>query len=439
MDGSPRPSSSRGMSRRALLQAGAATTLVALAGPVARGVAGGAPKPGGFDSLFTIRPAAINAYTGGSPLTPPVLQATDTQTVAQVDPALIDLFARTNQLVATMLDTKSDVLLLPAEAILALEAAFRSLTRPGMVALNLVSGIYGDGYREWLETYGATVIEIRVPYNQSIDPASVATVLAQHPEVELMSVVHVDTPSGTKNDIEKICPIAKQHGVVTIVDAASTIGGMPVYPDAWGVDVAIGASQKCVGSPQGVGITTVSEDAWKLIAKNPDAPPDFSFLNLSVFKETMQTRVPSTVSPTVTYGLYEALAQLLDRGMDQVFASTALAGRAFRAGAVAMGIKLWAADESIASDTNTTLVTPSGIDLPTFVTQLRDRYGVVGSSTAFTGSPSGNTIRVGHMGPIQTDPQFVLTLLEAIGRGWQGAGAKVDIRAGLQAARRAFS
>jgi pyridoxamine--pyruvate transaminase len=426
------------MSRRALLQAGAATTLVALAGPVARGRAGG-PKPGGFDPLFTIRPAAINAFTGGSPLTPPVLQALDTQTVAQVDPALIDLFKRTNALVATMLDTKSDVLLLPAEAILALEAAFRSLTRPGMVALNLVSGIYGDGYREWLETYGATVIEIRVPFNESIDPASVESVLAQHPEVELMSVVHVDTPSGTANAIEKICPIAKRHGVVSIVDAASTIGGMPVYPDAWGVDVAIGASQKCVGSPQGVGITTVSEDAWKLIAKNPDAPPDFSFLNLSVFKASMQTRVPSTVSPTVTYGLYEALAQLLDRGMDQVFASTALAGRAFRAGAVAMGIKLWAADDAIPSDTNTTLLTPANVDLPTFVTQLREKYGVVCSSTAFTGTPSGNTIRVGHMGPVQTDPQFVLTLLEAIGNGYQSAGAKIDIRGGLQAARRVFS
>lgn len=442
-------SESREISRRALLQVGAGaaagSTLAAVAGPVTSSTAHGF-RPGrgvataGYDRLFRIQPARINAYTGGSPLIPPVLRALQTRTVPVIDPAFVDLYTRTTKLMAKVLSTKNDVILLPAEAIVALEAAFRSVTRPGMTALNLVSGLYGDGYTTWLKTYGANVIEIRVPYNQSIDPSSVSAMLAQHPEVELLTMVHVDTPSGTKNAIDKICPIAKQHGVVTLVDAASTIGGMPVYPDAWGIDIAIGASQKCVGSPLGVGITSVSDDAWALIAKNPDAPADFSFLSLTAWRETWNQggEVPSDVSQTVTYGLYEALAQLIDRGVQHQFATTALASRAFRAGARAMGMQLWAASEAIASDTNTTLVIPANTTLSAFLDRLINVYSVVCTGTAFTGTPSGNTIRVGHMGVVQTDPEFVLHLLHTLGRAWRGAGATVDIRAGLRAARRVF-
>ena len=84
----------------------------------------------------------------------------------------------------------------------------RSAIRPGITALNLISGLYGADYTVWMESFGATVIEVRVPYNESIDPSSVEAILAQHPEVEFMSVVHVDTPSGTYNAVDQICPIA---------------------------------------------------------------------------------------------------------------------------------------------------------------------------------------------------------------------------------------
>jgi pyridoxamine--pyruvate transaminase len=426
-----------GFSRRTLVK-GSATAVAASAAAAAVGPVGAAAAPARYGRPVLHDAPRINAGTGASPLTPQVLRAMSTDVVPTDDPAFLDLFRRTEKLAGRVMKTKSDVLLTHAEAIMCLEAAFRSVTRPGMTALNLVSGIYGAGQTTWLEEYGATVIEIQVPFNEEIDPASVREALEQHPEIEFVSMIHVDTPSGTKNAIEEICPIAKEFGAVSLVDSASTYAGMPLYPDAWGADIAVGASQKCLASPLGVGIISVSDDAWDLIGRNPSAPRA-SFLSLLDWKERwFQGGVlPPGASPTIIYGVYGALEQLFDRGVRETFALHARAARAFRAGATAMGLELFAAREEIAADTATTLRLPAGLTTVQVRNHLRQRYSVAMGGTTFSGDPSGATIRVGHMGT-QTKPKFVLDLLRAIGEGLDDLGADVDVAAGRAAAQAVF-
>lgn len=435
----PSPEAGGRFSRRALLRTSAGTVAGSALGAAALSTEAGAAPPAPRSSIpFTPAPPAINAGTGGSPLTKAVEQALTTDVMPTDDPAFLDLFRRTTDLAARVLQTESDVLLTHAEAIMVLEAAFSSLTRPGMTALNLISGVYGEGYTPWLERYGATVIEVRVPFDQSIDPNAVSAALEAHPEVELMSVVDVDTPSGTKNPIDLICPIAKEHGVVSIVDSASTMGGEPLYPDRWGADVVVGASQKSLGSALGVGIISVSEAAWALIAENPNAPSG-SFLSLTDWKQRWVEGgvLPPGASPTVIYSVYAALTQWFALGRRQQFDRHALAARAFRAGARAMGLELWAASESIAAITCTALTLPGGLTTAGVREHLRQRYGVAIGGTAFSGDPAGQTIRVGHMGE-QTDRRFVLRLLEALGQGLVDLGAPMEIGAGQAAARRIF-
>jgi pyridoxamine---pyruvate transaminase len=425
------------LSRRTLFQASAGTALgVTALGSTAAAAAGAAKAPAGVP--FAIAPPTINAGTGGSPLTKSVKRALTTDVMPTDDPAFLDLFRRTTELAARMLRTESDVLLTHAEAIMVLEAAFSSLTRPGITALNLISGLYGAGYTPWFERYGANVIEVSVPFNESIDPAAVREALAAHPEVELMSVVDVDTPSGTKNPIDLICPIAKEYGVVSIVDSASTMGGEPLYPDRWGADVVIGASQKSLGSALGVGIISVSDAAWSLIEQNPNAPRE-SFLSLIDWKERWVENgvLPPGASPTINYSVYAALAQWFAIGRRQQFARHALAARAFRAGARAMGLSLWAASEEIAATTCTALLLPRGLTTAGVRQHLRQRYGLAMGGTVFSGDPAGQTIRVGHMGE-QTDRRFVLRLLEVLGEGLNDLGASLEVGAGQAAARRVF-
>jgi pyridoxamine--pyruvate transaminase len=303
--------------------------------------------------------------------------------------------------------------------------------------------VYGSGYTTWLQAYGADVIVLEVPYNQSIDPAAVQTMLAQNPGVELVTMVHVDTPNGTKNPIEQICPIAKAAGAVTLVDAASTFGGMPLFPDAMGIDIAVGATQKCLAGPVGVGIMSVSADAWALIAQNPNAPTN-SYLSMTDWKTDWLEGgfFPSGPSITSMYGIEAALTRLLALGVQNSFDLHQRASTAFRAGALATGLKLWAASDAIASDTGTTLAVPENLTQKQVVAAVRQFGAAVNGSTLTdplgAAGASGGTVRVGHMG-IQTAPDFVVALLVAVGRGYGSLGVSVDIDAGVEAARAALT
>ncbi len=95
------------------------------------------------------------------------------------------------------------------EAVLGLEAAGRGLVQPGTPVLNLVSGVFGKGMGYWLKDFGAELHELEVPYNDSVDPADVERYLDEHPEIELLTVVHSETPSGTLHDVAAIGPIAQ--------------------------------------------------------------------------------------------------------------------------------------------------------------------------------------------------------------------------------------
>ena len=157
--------------------------------------------------------------------------------------------AATEQRVKELFRTTNDVLLMQGEAILGLEAAPRALVQPGTKVLNLVQGVFGKGAGYWLKDFGAELHEIEVPYNDAVDPADVERYMDEHPGIELVTVVHSETPSATWCDVGAIGPIAHQRGALTIVDAVSSVGGMPLEVDAWHLDVIVAGAQKCLGGP----------------------------------------------------------------------------------------------------------------------------------------------------------------------------------------------
>src|SRR5258708_39485242 len=195
------------------------------------------------------------------------------------DPVSLDAFRRTEAKVGQLFGTKNEVILMQGEAVLGLEAAARSLVRPGMPVLNLVSGVFGKGMGYWLKAYGADLNELQVPYDEAVDSQAVEEYLDEHPETELLCVVHSETPSGTFNDCSLIGPIARSRGVLTLVDCVSSFGGMPLDTDAWQLDVCVAGPQKCLGGPPGMSLMARDEQAWASLEGNP-AAPRASFLSL---------------------------------------------------------------------------------------------------------------------------------------------------------------
>jgi pyridoxamine--pyruvate transaminase len=299
-----------------------------------------------------------------------------------------------------------------------------------MACLNLSSGVFGKGYGDWLRAWGAVVYEIDMPYDEAVDPADVERMLREHPEIEVVAVVHSETPSGTLNPVAEIGPLAKAYGAVTIVDCVSSIGGMPFEPDAWQLDICVAGAQKCLSGPPGITMVSVSADGWNLIAKNP-AAPRFSFLSLLDWKVKWLEggTFPYTPSVAEVHGLHSCCRQLLDEGHEASFARHARAARACREGVKALGMKLWPRSEDIMSTCTTAIALPAGLGEDQVRAHVRGRYGVMLSG----GHGAGNLVRIGHMG-VTANTMYPVVGVAALGRGLVDLGVAVDIGGGVEAA-----
>jgi len=371
---------------------------------------------------------------GPTASSPRVLAALGSPMLYDYDPVFLDRFRSLETKVATLLQTSSDIVLMQGEAVLGLEAAARAVTRPGMTAINCVSGVYGKWFGLWLAEYGATVVEVEVPYDAQVEPEMVERAFLANPDAELLAVVHSETPSGTMNPVAEIGPIAKRHGALVIADVVSSLGCDSLRPDDWGLDICVAGPQKCLAGPPGMSLVSVSDDAWARIRANPGAPRG-SFLSLLDWKDTWidggRTSFPYTPSVADVNGVSAACDEALEMGIDAFVALHARAARATRAGVRAMGVDLWARSEEICTNCVTAVRTPDGIDTLALLAHVREHYGVMLSPGY--GEIKEKVVRLGHMGPAARSLNPVVALA-AYGRGLADLGARVDIGAGVDAA-----
>lgn len=302
-----------------------------------------------FEPVFTLTAGPTGA-------TPDTLAALGQPVLYHYDPAFLDLYADTVELLRTSFGTRPTPVILHGEAVLGLEAAAASLIRSDDVVLNLVSGVFGKGYGWWARRYAKEVIEVEVPYDSAVPADSVRAALADRPDVSVVAVVHCETPSGTMNDLDAIGPVVAEHGALLIVDAVSSFGGAPCDFAAWDADLVVVGPQKCLGGPPGLSMLHVSDAAWEHMEANPDAPRA-SMLSILDWKDVhpVDRLFPFTPSVSDIYALHACLEQYLAEGPAAVLRRHQSAARAVRAGAEALGLELWAADRSICSDTVTAL------------------------------------------------------------------------------------
>lgn len=353
----------------------------------------------------------------------------------EYEPIYLERYTVVERKVAQVFGTDGDVVLMMGEAVLGLEAAAKGLVRPGMKCLNLVSGIFGKWFGDWLRALDAEVIEIEVPWNEAIDPAAVERALSADPDIRIVSLVHSETPSGSLNPIAQIGPIARAAGALVITDAVSAFAGTPIEHDAWGLDITVGGTHKCLGGSPGLALVAVSDRAWAALADNPAAPRG-SYLSLLDWKATWldsgRKQFPYITSVAEINGLDAALDRLLAEGLEASFAQHRRAADACRAGARAMGLTLWVPDDRIASHAATSITTPDGISNAAVIDHVLAEYEVQISDGEHANMKAA-VFRIGHMGPAATSLHPVVALT-ALGKGLRDFGVAVDIGAGVEAA-----
>jgi alanine-glyoxylate transaminase/serine-glyoxylate transaminase/serine-pyruvate transaminase len=191
-----------------------------------------------------------------------------------------------------------------------LEAVVANLAEPGKRALVVVSGYFGDRLAQVLARYGCEVERIDVEWGRAVDPDAVRRAL-QARRADLVAVVHAETSTGVRNPVADIAPIVREFDALTIVDAVTSLGAMPLDMAAWGVDAAYSCSQKGLGAPSGLAPIAFSARA---LARRVSCRS--FYLDLGLLEDYwVRRKYHHTISAPLVYALTAALREVEDEGL----------------------------------------------------------------------------------------------------------------------------
>ncbi|POX61956.1 aspartate aminotransferase [Streptomyces sp. Ru62] len=356
-------------------------------------------------------------------------------------PLTAERFAAIEDGVARLLDTRQDVLITQGEALLPLEGAIRAAAGPGTVALNVITGPYGQTFGNWLRDAGATVHDLSVPFHTAVTAGQIREAFAEHPEIDFVSLVHAEAATGNTNPVAEIGEVVRERGALFYLDAVASVGAEPVLPDAWGVDLCVIGAQKAMGGPAGVSAISVSERAWDRMAANPNAPRR-SYLSLLDWKERWidagRKALPHAPAQLEMLALEACLERIESAGLESVMARHRRAALAARAGAVALGggLEPYVYEERDAAPVATTLRVPSGAVASDLVARALATDPAL-PLAAGGGALAREMIRVNHYGPDATR-DAVQNSLAALGAALAEQGLPVDPAAARRAVENAW-
>jgi alanine-glyoxylate transaminase/serine-glyoxylate transaminase/serine-pyruvate transaminase len=232
-----------------------------------------------------------------------------------------DFHDSTLQLVGEFLGTRGRVLAFPGTIRSGLDVSLANFVGPGTRVLALENGYWGRLIGKQAESYGGSVTWLSADSRTSLDPESVSALLAEGGPFDIVTVVHVETNTGIVNPIELIGPLTRSHGALFLVDTACSAGGMPISTDAWGIDIGVTGSHKCLCAVSGLAIVTLSEHAWDKLAARKGARGEISSDFRTIYEHTIAPRTtpPFTQPTTLFYALHAALAELNQIGKEQWF------------------------------------------------------------------------------------------------------------------------
>ncbi len=303
-----------------------------------------------------------------------------------------------------LLYTENDVVILSGEGILGLEATCASLIEPGDRVLCIDNGIFGNGFGDFAKLYEGEVIYFKSDYKKEIDVEKLETFLKEDHEFKIATLVHCETPSGITNPIDKICPLLKKYGIITVVDSVSAIGGEMVKVDEWKIDIILGGSQKCLSAPPGLTFLSISKDAWDKILNRKEGIKSY-YANLAIWKNWYEEKwFPYTQPISDLYGLKTALDRLLKE--EDVLLRHKKMATAVRKSFIHAGLELY--PTSGFSNTVTTVMIPKEVSFKEIYERMIKEHQIMVAG-AF-GFLKDKVIRIGHMGENCYEEKLYLTL-----------------------------
>jgi aspartate aminotransferase-like enzyme len=290
--------------------------------------------------------------------------------------------------------TDADVLLMTSSGTGGLESAIQNVFSPGDEVFVPLAGFFADRWKRLAEAHGLVVRTVEYEWGRRIDPDDVAASLAEHP-VKAILLTQSETSTGVIQPVRELARVANEAGAMVIADVVSSLGAVPFAFDEWGVDVAVGGSQKALSASPGIAFVAISDRAWA--AHETATLPRFYFdwSAYRRFAELADPENPWTPAISVMQGLAAALELYFEDGVEAAMRRHERLSRAVKEGVQALGLDLFG--QGLEDNwTVTAIRAPEGIDADTISDRIRTDFGCV--LAPGQGPLKGSVFRIGHFG-----------------------------------------
>ena len=372
---------------------------------------------------------------GPSDIHPRVLAALSNPTVGHLDPYYLQLMDDTQQLLRELFQTQNRMTMaISATGSAGMEATVVNLIEPGDSMVVCINGVFGMRMADVAERAGAVVTKVERPWGEVFTAEDLQEALATA-KPKVVGIVMAETSTGASQPIPEISQVVHDAGAMLLVDAVTSLGGMPVEVDAWNIDAIYSGSQKCLSCPPGLAPVSFSDRAVQTIMDRKTKVNSW-YLDVSMLANYWGSdRVYHHTAPiNMSYGLYEALRIIHEEGLDACFARHLLNHQALQAGLASLGIDYSAQAGHQLPMLNAVKI-PEGVDDGQVRSGLLNRFGIeIGGGL---GAFKGKVWRIGLMGHAARQNN-VLLLLAALEQLLAEAGYELTAGASIAAANQVY-
>jgi alanine-glyoxylate transaminase/serine-glyoxylate transaminase/serine-pyruvate transaminase len=341
-------------------------------------------------------PQRILLGPGPSMVHPRVMLAMGTPVIGHLDPLFLQTMDRLQELLRYAFQTTNPLTLaVPGTGSAAMEAAIAGLVEPGDAVLICVKGFFGRRLVEMARRHGGDVQTLERPWGEVFSAEEIAQALRQRP-AKVVAIVHAETSTGVLQPLEGIAEIVHAQGGLLVVDAVTSLGGVPLQVDALGIDVCYSCTQKCIGAPPGLGPITVSPRAAEVLGARKQPVTNW-YLDLTGLAQYWgEQRVYHHTAPcSADFALYEALRLIAEEGLEARWARHRAHAELLWDHLERIGLELFVPRER-RLPTLTAVRVPEGVDEAAVRRELLTRYNI--EIGAGLGDLKGKIWRIGLMG-----------------------------------------
>jgi len=328
-----------------------------------------------------------------------ILQAMSRPTIGHLDPEFIKLMDEIKLLLQEAFQTNNQLTIpVSAPGSAGMETCFVNLLEPGDKAIVCQNGVFGGRMKENVERMGAIAIMVEDEWGTAVDLEKVEQALKTNPDTKLLAFVHAETSTGVESDVKALCSLAHQYGCLSLVDAVTSVGGIELKVDEWGVDAVYTGTQKCLSCTPGISPVSFSDAAVDVI-KNRKTKVQSWFLDLNLvmgyWGEGAKRAYHHTAPINPLYGLHEALLSLHQEGNQNAWQRHRHHHNALKTGLEAMGLE-FAVEETIRLPQLNAVSIPDGVNDAEVRSLLLKNYDL--EIGAGLGKFAGGLWRIGLMG-----------------------------------------